>query len=1525
MSIINTGLINKLEKKKLAKAGGYLRGNLLASLNLTAISINTAGTGYTANDIICVDNTGATTASGSEVGTICVQTVDGSGIIQTAAIKCAGIYDVKPTTTTGNATAGGTGTGACFDLTFESTVCLGSSTQAFNKVFADGVQLSGDVTLGDTAADDITVSGDITSHIIPNASDTYNLGSVTQRWEDGFIDDVDACTGIFCDVTNSTSTTTGALQVKGGLGVACDVCVGGNINATGNIIGANITASGNITLGDADTDELTIGADVHSHIIPNASDTYNLGATTKRWEDAYIDDICADTINTTGTATLACGIASSLQVCDLTTGRIALAGTNGEVEDSSNLTFSASRLSVTGDADVSGATCVTDTTNSTSASSGAVIVTGGLGVGCDVHIGGSLTVAGTQTAVCSNCVLIGDAIMTLNADETGTPSENAGLEIERGTDDNAHITWNETTDKFELKLGTALADLCVANVITDSSGSGSAIGTPAGYAGVFHRTPQLTSGYSGTREGASVCLENTDGLADAIHILNDTILNVRRDTYVRDISWSTDSDYDAGQCISSANTAIAFTFCWMGNPSCIDIDWGDGTSDCKLTSVSCDGSCTVSKTYGSGAVGCNTVCATAKHTSGIGYGSEITLDCTDYMLIATPTPDIEWAMYDGNPANVTTAGWDSASAACICNTSTETGATTSYGNTADYTIFWGDSSDACIATDAAAGGRDGAGLAHTWTNSPDADTRYSVCLRMDNHSTTNPSVLPLSEVKCVCVWSSQTPAFTSDVNSGNNEEATSGLVVNFTGTVDTLGSASNFGAGNCWKWTFDDGSTCEVAAGGGGAGDYNVAVAHTFDLTTGEQASGTTVTRDVCLQAYNGHTSSPFVTSACTITIKPDPRSNVAVIFQNESTGIDNASNVRGYAVTGYDGLNYALGCAANTSQNATCYEYNWGDSSALDCMAHGSSNPGDVGTNITHDYTSVGTGTYNGNLLAYNPTLSLNATDDTENFTMDILATPAAPAGLSAKTIGFTGEDTGTSPKLAHGFTDNTGGATLSAGSAVDRTTDTGGTIDSDIISSYAYNSAAGAVCALVNGSADGAITFTASDNSGLTSSMCITEDIDANTVSATGVGVSGSSKIYPSNFYRVFKAKVSKTASAVSVGLNSYQICHTVTGATPEIEFVKDDVTSTPSLDISASTVTQAGAGTLAYISGIPYYTTGATVTLGTVKAYDWIGQTYQDTSTPFSIEHASNDESTSGSIISTQTKTYANIDGSSTFLNGGNPVADTGKASGSKYTLGDITFSVNGSVNAVGTVKANLSNINGEGGYSTFTTKINLKGTSISGFDEEDITITTLGTGSGDAKRIVIASAAGDNPTYSSSTDYYASNAWTGTQTIAGTDEAVARWGQLKHFSTDLSSGYLPAGPDLNTGRSGAQYFRGAFKRSVVSSFDILLNGKISGFWIALPGETTDASSGLGGWLDCTATYGGAGMPGSNTGAGGNGSDGVASGNSNKVTTGSAVNSTFTMTLGTANLSNTYNNLLFFNIKLASGDYIDSLSFS
>ena len=66
-----------------------------------------------------------------------------------------------------------------------------------------------------------------------------------------------------------------------------------------------------------------------------------------------------------------------------------------------------------------------------------------------VVIPGNLTVNGTTTSVNSNQVNIGDAILTLNADETGAPSQNAGFEVERGTSANVQFIWNETDDRWD--------------------------------------------------------------------------------------------------------------------------------------------------------------------------------------------------------------------------------------------------------------------------------------------------------------------------------------------------------------------------------------------------------------------------------------------------------------------------------------------------------------------------------------------------------------------------------------------------------------------------------------------------------------------------------------------------------------------------------------------------------------------------------------------------------------------------------------------------------------------------------------------------------------------------------------------------------------------------------------------------------------------------------------------------------------------------------------------------------------------
>jgi len=88
----------------------------------------------------------------------------------------------------------------------------------------------------------------------------------------------------------------------------------------------------------------------------------------------------------------------------------------------------------------------------------------------NVTITGDLTVQGTTISVSSTDVAIGDNIIVLNADETGAPSQDAGIEIERGSADNARFIWDETNDQWAAQVydsgtsGWILADVAMADI-----------------------------------------------------------------------------------------------------------------------------------------------------------------------------------------------------------------------------------------------------------------------------------------------------------------------------------------------------------------------------------------------------------------------------------------------------------------------------------------------------------------------------------------------------------------------------------------------------------------------------------------------------------------------------------------------------------------------------------------------------------------------------------------------------------------------------------------------------------------------------------------------------------------------------------------------------------------------------------------------------------------------------------------------------------------------------------------------------
>ena len=617
-------------------------------------------------------------------------------------------------------------------------------------------------------------------------------------------------------------------------------------------------------------------------------------------------------------------------------------------------------------------------------------------------------------------------------------------------------------------------------------------------------------------------------------------------------------------------------------------------------------------------------------------------------------------------------------------------------------------------------------------------------------------------------------------------------------------------------------------------------------------------------------------------------------------------------------------------SSSATCtYQVNWGDGSANSSVASGAA--GDVGqARLSHTYSSdSGSSTYTitiqqtAHSTADPAEVGSTATEILKVYDPSI----SAPSGLSSKTLTFGESSSGTNPYLAHGYTDNSTEDSVSVGGSVTRITasSAGSNTDSSILSSFAYNASSGTLVAYVDGVAGGSIAFTGGDDSGTNGNLIITSESDYNTLATNGSSTSFSASLYSPGLYKGFKARVRATTSALATGSHSFKLGHSDTGNTNVISFVKDDVTSTASLDVSGATLAQASAGTLAYESGIPYYTNDATVTLAGVQAFDWIGQCYRFDSAPFDVASGTNFESTSGSAISTQGYSYAQIDGSTTYLNSGTPKADTGKTSGAKYTLGSVTVNVNGGGNAVEQIRAKLDNVNGTGSYAQITDKKLQTLNSSSGVYETIAVADSLGAGfDDDGKRITEFGAASDNPSFSSSTNYYTGHAWSGAETIAGTQEAVTRFGTLSHFTTDLSSGYLPVGPDLNSGRSGAQYFTFAFRRTTMANFTIRLTGKVSGFFIAAPATDIDDASSINGWLDAGITYGGAGTPGGDTSNGGNGSNGCAFTSGDRIIDGTTYsNDTFTLTLGDQNATNSFGNQILVRIKLESGDSLTALS--
>jgi hypothetical protein len=132
-----------------------------------------------------------------------------------------------------------------------------------------------------------------TTVLRPKTTNTVDLGTSSLKYKDAYLAGDLNLDG---SITSTGAVSLGSTAITGTLSVSTDTTLTGNL-----------TANGNTTLGNADTDTVTVNADVASSLIPSVDDSYDLGAVGSEWRDAYIDGtayIDTGSIDTANVATL---------------------------------------------------------------------------------------------------------------------------------------------------------------------------------------------------------------------------------------------------------------------------------------------------------------------------------------------------------------------------------------------------------------------------------------------------------------------------------------------------------------------------------------------------------------------------------------------------------------------------------------------------------------------------------------------------------------------------------------------------------------------------------------------------------------------------------------------------------------------------------------------------------------------------------------------------------------------------------------------------------------------------------------------------------------------------------------------------------------------------------------------------------------------------------------------------------------------------------------------------------------------
>ena len=318
---------------------GNMEGNSISNVTITSLTGS---------------NASVTNITGTTVTVTGDQTIDGT-LSVTGSTGFGADIRVEAVATVGKLISGEI-TGSNLKLTGDADI-------------AGNINLGGNITVGDATTDFVSFGADISSSIIPDVDNAFDLGTTTQGWKDLYV--------------------SGTAYVQ-------DISLEGSLSVTDLVLPGDLTVNGNTILGDATTDTVVINsADVTMASIPEGSTIKFIGldADKKLVQDTLDSRIQGDTlVDNNGTP--------------LTANRISFALDGDSLQDDAELTYNNTTNVLTVDSTTvgtnvsAGGSLVVGTTSELKGNVGInsnLLVTGSATLKSGVNIGGNLGITGNTT------------------------------------------------------------------------------------------------------------------------------------------------------------------------------------------------------------------------------------------------------------------------------------------------------------------------------------------------------------------------------------------------------------------------------------------------------------------------------------------------------------------------------------------------------------------------------------------------------------------------------------------------------------------------------------------------------------------------------------------------------------------------------------------------------------------------------------------------------------------------------------------------------------------------------------------------------------------------------------------------------------------------------------------------------------------------------------------------------------------------------------------------------------------------